>query len=79
LASDAELVALIQDDTTKPGAGRLPSTWVVMARSNDDLGVLATDPRWVVLRGDPRARVWTDDYSSVLAALIWDWNMDRPK
>lgn len=79
LASDARLVALIQEDTTKPGAGRLPSTWVVMARSKDDLGTLAADPRWVALKGDPRARVWTDDYSSVLTAFIWDWNMAAPE
>lgn len=79
LARDAGLVALIQDDTTKPGAGRLPSTWVVMARSNNDLGALTADPRWVVLKGDPGARVWTDDYSSVLTVFIWDWNAVTPK
>jgi hypothetical protein len=72
LARDAGLIALIQDDTTGPGAGRLPSTWVVLARSNDDLGALAADPRWVTLKGDPTARVWTDDYSSVLTVFIWD-------
>jgi hypothetical protein len=72
LARDAGLIALIQDDTTSPGAGRLPSTWVVMTRSNDDLGALAADPRWVTLKSDSTARVWTDDYSSVLTVFIWD-------
>jgi len=79
LARDAGLVALIQDDTTKPGSGRLPSTWVVMARSSDDLGALTADTRWVALKGDPRARVWTDDYSSVLTVFIWDWSSVTPK
>lgn len=72
LARDAGLVALVEDDMTSPEGGRLPSTWVVMARSNDDLGALTADPRWVVLKGDPSARVWTDDYSSVLTVFIWD-------
>ena len=72
LAKDAGLVAVIQADTTEPREGKLPSTWVVMARSNDDLSALAADPRWVVLKGDPGARVWTDDYSSVLTVFDWD-------
>jgi hypothetical protein len=72
LARDAGLVALIQDDKTKAGAGKIPSTWVVMARSDADLGALTADPRWVVLKGDPGARVWTDDYSSVLTVFNWD-------
>ena len=72
VASDAGLVALIQDDTTSLGAGKLPSTWVVMARTKDDLGALIGDPRWAVLKRDPKARVWTDDYSSLLTVFIWD-------
>jgi len=72
LARDAGLVALMQEDKAKAGAGKIPSTWVVMSRSNDDLGALTADPRWVVLEGDPVARVWTDDYSSVLTVFNWD-------
>ncbi|MFZ0879952.1 MAG: fused MFS/spermidine synthase, partial [Candidatus Acidiferrales bacterium] len=72
VASDAGLIALIQDDTTSLGAGKLPSTWVVMARTKDDLGALIGDPRWAVLKRDPKARVWTDDYSSLLTVFIWD-------
>jgi hypothetical protein len=72
LASDAGLFALIQQDTATIGAGKTPSTWVVMARNQADLGTLTADPRWAVLKGDPHAKVWTDDYSSVLTVLNWD-------
>lgn len=71
LASDAGLVALMQDDLTI-GAGKTPSTWVVLARNRKDFGKLTTDSRWLGLTGDPNAKVWTDDYSSVLTVLNWE-------
>ena len=72
LANDAGLVALIQDDKATLGEGRVPSTWVAMARSKDDLGALTADPRWAVLESDRGSRVWTDDYSSLLTVFTWD-------
>ena len=72
VASDASLVALVETDTTEIQAGKLPSRWIVMARSKEDLGELATDPRWIPSRGDPNARVWTDDFSSILTVFKWD-------
>jgi spermidine synthase len=72
VASDAGLVALVENDTTDIQAGKLPSRWVVMARAKDDLGKLIGDPRWIPLKRDPRTRVWTDDYSSILAVFNWD-------
>ncbi len=71
LANDAGMVAYLQEDKTTIGSGRIPSTWSVMAKSNDDLGALCADPRWVALKADPRAKVWTDDYSSVLTVFNW--------
>ena len=64
VAIDAGLVALVETDTTEIQAGKLPSRWVVMARTKDDLGALMGDSRWILLKGDPRTRVWTDDYSA---------------
>jgi hypothetical protein len=72
VASDAGLVALIETDTTEIQAGKLPSRWIAMARSKEDLGELAADPRWIPLRGDPSERVWTDDFSSMLTVFKWD-------
>ncbi|HLY38598.1 MAG TPA: hypothetical protein VKU61_11220, partial [Candidatus Binatia bacterium] len=68
----AGLVALIQAETAvapeDAARGRIPSRWVAIARTRDDLGSLAADPRWRPPRpgsGTP----WTDERSSVLAVL----------
>ncbi len=70
-ASDAGLMALVENDTAEIHAGKFPSLWVVMARNKDDLGKLNGDARWIPLKGDPRTRLWTDDYSSVLTVFNW--------
>ena len=72
LAKDAGLMALWQDDRISVGSGKAPSTWVVMARTKEDLGALTSDPRWLRLGDDPRQAVWADDYSSVLDVFAWD-------
>jgi hypothetical protein len=72
VAIDAGLVALVETDTTEIQAGKLPSRWVIMARTKDDLGTLMGDSRWILLKGDPHTRVWTDDYSSILTVFNWD-------
>ncbi len=72
VANDARLIALIENDTTDTRAGKLPSTWVVMGRNPKNLGALTSDPRWVPLKGDSNAKVWTDDFSSILT--VFEWN-----
>ncbi len=75
LARDSGLASLVRDDTAVSEAemenGRMPSKWVVMARSTADMGGLAKDPRWVPPPVNPRQRVWTDDYSNLLAVIRW--------
>jgi hypothetical protein len=41
-----------------------------VARKDEDFGALARSKFWPVLRPDPGQRVWTDDYSNVLGALV---------
>jgi len=72
IANNAGLVALVETGTTEIQAGKLPSRWIVMAHSKEDLGALAVDPRWIPLKGDPSERVWTDDFSSILTVFKWD-------
>jgi spermidine synthase len=50
-------------------AGALPSQWVVMARSEEDLGPLGRDARWVGRDQPLGARVWTDDFSDIVGVL----------
>ena len=75
LAHDANLVCLFQNDQSlSPEDMRLglaSSQWVVMARRPENLSTLWYDRRWVKVAADPRTRVWTDDYSNVLSAILW--------
>jgi SAM-dependent methyltransferase len=74
LSRDAGLAHLKQIDTSReqPGtwSGRLPSDWILLARSREDFAALALDDRWTPLTDQP-VRVWTDDYSNVLALFRW--------
>ena len=51
-------------------SGWTPSDWVVLAREREDLHGLTTDSRWGRI-DEPAARVWTDDYSNLLALFRW--------
>jgi hypothetical protein len=73
LARDAGLVGFIRADRNVPASqlagGKLPSTWVAMARSTDDLRIISSDPRWKRLQANPNDPVWTDDFSNILSTL----------
>lgn len=45
-------------------------TIAVVARNEADFGVLTKSELWPVRERDPRQRVWTDDYSNVVGALL---------
>ncbi len=71
LAKDAGAVALVcHDEEEAKGLGKSSSVWVAMARRTQDLQSLAADSRWVPLKPGGR-RIWTDDYSNVIAAMVW--------
>lgn len=73
LARDAGLMALIRDDLDIPASeaarGVSESRWIVLARPEVDLGAVANDPRWRQAQTRPGVRLWTDDFSSILAVL----------
>jgi hypothetical protein len=75
LASDAGLVCLVTEENGVPEAqtatGKLPSRWLVMARTRADLGTLATDNRWKAAEVPQGTKVWTDDYSNLLTIIKW--------
>jgi hypothetical protein len=76
LAEDAELAAVIREDTTitreELDRGKTPSVWLVMARSENALANLPTTQGWRSV-AQPSGRVWTDDYSSLLSVLDVKW------
>jgi hypothetical protein len=49
--------------------GQLASEWMVMARTESDLGALATDRRWKSPATSERTPLWTDDFSNIVSVL----------
>ena len=46
------------------------STVVISAREKEDFGVLLQDTDWTEIVPPPGQRIWTDDYSNVIGAVI---------
>lgn len=73
-ARDLGLVGRVQRHRPSAEADRLGAEegeWVVLARTEADLGPLATDPRWQPLTVPPTVPAWTDRYGNVLRAFRW--------
>ena len=55
-------------------ADRSRQIWVarvaVIARKSEDFGVLADSQYWPIREPDTRQRVWTDDYSNIVGAML---------
>ncbi|HEX8355656.1 MAG TPA: fused MFS/spermidine synthase, partial [Pyrinomonadaceae bacterium] len=77
VSADARLHARIFNDDYDPDkegndAGHDPSAWVAVARRPEDLGALASDPRWLPLDASThRLELWRDDFSDVLGVFRW--------
>jgi hypothetical protein len=72
LAEDAGLVARVCEDGDDRKVGKYASTWVALARRDEDLGQLAHDSRWKPLACRPGSRLWTDHFSNIVDVLNWD-------
>ena len=70
LAGDAGLAIRVQTWGGGDGCGRFSTRWVVMARSEADLGDLAT--AWETVTVPVDAPLWTDEYSNLAALLSLD-------
>ena len=74
LAQDAGLVALVQShDVTEEEQNNyyIRTNWVVMARKQADLRVLAENEAWQPLAPRPELSLWTDDFSDILSVFLW--------
>ncbi len=49
-----------------------------IARREEDFGALAKSVFWPVRQRDPNQRVWSDDYSNVVGALLRNWRARQP-
>jgi len=74
LARDAEMVCRVRYDVDlsddDKADGKLASIWAVLARREEDLGAIATDPRWAPARVPPGTNVWRDDFSDPASHLV---------
>jgi hypothetical protein len=73
IADDQHLVCYIRIDKDvlpeRSADAMRPSTWVILARDEKDVGQLArAAPRWRRLSG-AGTRLWTDDYANVFGVL----------
>jgi hypothetical protein len=72
LAKTRNLICVGFDDHAENlSIGKEASTWVVMARLREDLGLLGTKSNWQVVPESSRVRVWSDDYSNLLQVVRW--------
>ena len=74
LASDANLASLMGERTPDASAvSKLNdgSRWVAMTRDASMLSELMKVDGWGPLAAAPETRLWTDDYTDVLAAIKW--------
>jgi hypothetical protein len=59
-----------ETDDTDDDEYRFESTVAAVARKDADFGALAASKHWEVKAADPDQRVWTDDYSNVVGAIL---------
>lgn len=72
LASLAEVLHLVgvkQQSDSDDRILKFGSHLVVLGRAKEDLGPLASDPRWTPLERWPNVGIWTDDFSNVISVL----------
>ena len=75
LARDAGLVCRWRDDMRispeEEAAGKFPSQYVALARRPEDLGSLASNPKWKEVPTIGGLGVWTDQYTNIFRLLRW--------
>jgi len=74
-AADAlGVVARLRDDEDETeDFDKSRSTWAVVANKEEDLGTLSENKDWEPLKPTPGLRPWTDDYSSIVSVMNWEW------
>ncbi|MCE5282879.1 MAG: fused MFS/spermidine synthase, partial [Deltaproteobacteria bacterium] len=71
LAQEQGFACRLRDDEREFETGKDGSTWVVIARSERDLGGLARNGAWKKMAPRPGIGVWTDDFSNLLSVFKW--------
>jgi hypothetical protein len=72
-AAELGVVARVRDDNDLEPLAKCSSTWAVLCRTPQDLGWLDGDDEWQPLEPQPGDPLWTDDFSSIVSVMDWDW------
>jgi hypothetical protein len=73
VAAGEDLIAYFKDDdraATEPFDYKTNASAAVLARKRADLGDLPNRPGWHEIKPEHDIRIWTDDYSNVLGAIL---------
>jgi hypothetical protein len=73
VAQQNGLVARLNDDETEivdDDKYRYASTVMAIAHKDEDFGALTKSTHWAKQTANPDQRVWTDDYSNVVGAIV---------
>jgi hypothetical protein len=71
LAEENGFAARLCDDEEDDAVGKDGSTWVLLARKENDFGGLSRKRDWVKIVPQKKINVWTDDFSNVLSVFKW--------
>jgi len=71
LADESGLASRICDDNEDTSTQKYSSTWVLLARKEKDFGGLLETGNWRNIERRKNIRVWTDDFSNLLAVFKW--------
>jgi hypothetical protein len=72
-AAEMNVVARLRNDDDESELGKTGSEWAVLARNPEDFGSLNNDVHWTPLESQPGDPLWTDDFSSIVSVMNWDW------
>lgn len=61
---------VFSEDANRDSEYIFSTTVVISARDEADIGALASDDRWIFTEPKSDRRVWTDDYSNILGAVV---------
>ena len=59
-----------ETENTDDDEYRFDSTVAAVAHKDEDFGALTQSKHWAKQTADANARVWTDDYSNVVGAIL---------
>jgi hypothetical protein len=71
LADERGFADLLRDDDSDYEIGKDGSTWVLLARNENDFGGLAGNPDWKKIDRREEVNGWTDDFSNILSVFKW--------